>query len=59
MNLRVLDWSDPAISIRGALDLRAGPRGLAPRRLPDWAIRRSPDPALSHMAGLTSGVRLV
>ena len=59
MNLKVLDWSDPAISIRGALDLRAGPRGLAPRRLPDWAIRRSPDPPLSHMAGLTSGVRLV
>jgi lysophospholipase L1-like esterase len=55
---RRVSWDDPALAIRGALDLVVTENGRAPRRLPAWTVRRMPDPALESVARMTSGVRL-
>lgn len=49
---------DPRIVVRGALGGRRDAQNLAPARLPDWTLPRSPLPAFTLMAAMTSGVRL-
>ena len=56
--MRDIAWNDPALAIRGALDLHRTARGLSPRRLPAWTAAKMLDPSLAFMARMTSGVRL-
>jgi lysophospholipase L1-like esterase len=56
---RTLPWDHPNLAIRGAFNLRRTEAGISPSRLPAWTEAQMPDQALSLMAAMTSGVRLV
>lgn len=58
MSWRDIAWDDPALAVRGAIDVRRTARGIKPHRLPAWSDAQMPDPALHLMAAMPSGVRL-
>lgn len=58
MSWRAIGLDDPALAIRGAIELRGAATSLRPHRLPGWSDTQMPDPALKLMAAMTSGVRL-
>jgi len=59
MTWRSVAWDDPALALRGAIDVRRTASGIRPHRLPAWTDAQMPDPALQLMAAMPSGVRLV
>ena len=58
MSLTEISFTDPAVHIRGALDLKPTPDGVLPRRVPAWAGMQIPDAFMDTVVTTTSGVRI-
>lgn len=56
--MQPLELTHPALTFRGAVEVKTTPLGLMPRRLPTRVTSQSPDPGLEFMANMPSGVRL-
>jgi hypothetical protein len=58
MALTEISFTDAAVHIRGALDLKPTPDGVLPRRVPAWAGLQIPDAFMDTVVTTTSGVRI-
>jgi lysophospholipase L1-like esterase len=56
--MRTIALNDPALVIRGVMEVEQSPTSMKTWRLPLWTRGQSPDPAVDLMAGMASGVRL-
>lgn len=56
--MRALAFDEIEALLQGALGVERNANSLTPLRLPAWAFAQSPDPALTMMARMASGVRL-
>jgi hypothetical protein len=51
MTWRSVAWDNPALALRGAIDVRRTAIGIRPHRLPAWSDAQMPDPADKKPAG--------
>ena len=56
--MREVSCTSDVFRVAGAVEACAHGSGLRVRRLPDWALARTPDPVLHLMSGMSAGVRL-